>query len=292
MGDLGVIDMSFFSFFSNNSFKNWPRYERLSPLQVNLCDLSLNGIKIGDNWNELIKIGKPDNNNALKINQFKYQNFGCRILITDDMVDLFDIAVSGQQYDDLVPNEIDLICEDGINILLNDTTMISDLVPHLGNEVEKDVCDDEINLVYEGDLTVLQIDCSLDNIIKRIVIEGKIMPEEIKHVKFNKLIRVIYTLALSLCLLGVILLYLCLFKPYLPVNIPHIFLNSDVAVWLASLITLFFLLLRICSSFTRCPRCHRFIFGRYKPKPREKIKFKCQQCKIILVTDFEVEPYN
>lgn len=165
--------MSFFSFFSPNPFKEWPRYEQLSPLKVNLCDLSLNGIKIGDHWSALVKIGKPDNN-ALKTNEFKYQHFGLNVSINKNgIIDLFDIAVSGEQYDNLEPNEVDLICENGIRIHLNNHTMISDLIPHIGNEIDKEIDEDEINLVYEGASTIIQIDCSLDSIIYRITIERK-----------------------------------------------------------------------------------------------------------------------
>ena len=164
--------MGLFDIFFSDPVKKWIKNEPFSP-KLNLKDLSLNNIKIGDPWEKLEKLGRPDNSNPLKNQSFQYYSSGCTVEIYEGKVDAFSIAVSGEQYDNLIPTKSSLLCDDGELIAINEKSKISTLQPHLGEELEKEVDDEEINFCYETEKALLELDCSLNGIIMRIFVEEK-----------------------------------------------------------------------------------------------------------------------
>ena len=259
-----IWDMKMLSSILNNQLKHWPTYSSYGSIKLDLRNYSLNGIRIGDKWDKLIEIGKPDNNNALRIDAFEYKELGCIITITDGIISSFYINLSSSRYDNAHSKQIDLICEDGATVHLDSNSKIAELQPHIEDETRKEVDEDGITFVYESNTTILEIDCFLDDIIIGITVESNPNPlPEIKHTAFNKRIRflTIFTYFVSLC--SVILFFVLLFNksftiPLLPFIFPFVCI----------------FLLQLCKAFTICPQCHRFIFGRHELKHKENIKFR------------------
>ena len=164
--------MGFFDFFSKDLTQSWLSHGQF-PLKLNLQELSLNKIRIGDSWEKLEALGKPDKRHPLKLQKFDYAESGCSFETNNGKVDLFDIAVGGKQYDNLKPAKLSIVFEDGTEIHLKNNSKLSELSGHIWSETSRETDDEEINLVYKTNKATLYIDCSPDETIMRIVLEAK-----------------------------------------------------------------------------------------------------------------------
>jgi len=147
----------FFDFLFNDQTSGWNECFRV-PLALNLYSKSVNGVVIGDIYEKLQTLGRPDNRKPFKKNHFIYYPLGLEIYGANGKIHGFDFIFRvGQEALSLNENEakyvsceLSIVNKNGGQLLVNKNTSPADVERFFGAPTEKDDEDEDyLSLIYQ-----------------------------------------------------------------------------------------------------------------------------------------------
>jgi hypothetical protein len=159
--------LNIFDFLKADPSSTWPE-QQVQPLTLDLRKLSVNGISLGDPANYLSLLGRPSNKRPFREEQFIYSKLGFVVEIENHQVSYFGLPVLRREYDEVGPCELQVKFPDGSRLLVNETTVVEELLSRLPkpNEVDRDEDETVYFLSLYG--KTLELECSPDDKVRRI----------------------------------------------------------------------------------------------------------------------------
>ena len=147
----------FFDFLFNDQTSDWNDCFR-HPLSLNLYSKSVNNVALGDSYEKLRTLGRPDNRKPFKKNHFIYYRLGLEIFGTDGKIHSFyfnfreneEMLESNKDEAKSVSCELSIVNKNGGHLLANKNTSPTEVERFFGAPTEKDDEDEDyLSLIYQ-----------------------------------------------------------------------------------------------------------------------------------------------
>ena len=166
----------FFDFLFNDQTSGWNEYFRV-PLSLNLYSNSVNNVALGDSYEKLQTLGRPDNRKPFKKNNFIYYQLGLEIFGTDGKIHGFNFKFRANQemlelnQDEAkyVSCELSIFNKNGGQLLVNKNTSVGEVERFFGAPTEKDDEDEDyLSLIYQVGESYLDFEFGEGKVLERL----------------------------------------------------------------------------------------------------------------------------
>ncbi len=141
---------------------------------LDLQDLSLNGIRLGQPADVLSDFGRPSNKRPFRARRFIYGEIG-HIAETDaeGQIDFFAVAVDTDPVESIGPTRLDVVRPSGGRASIAQETSLDELHAMLGPPAKTDEDGDEVVVFYDIKGYYLEVECSPAQKVARVNLYAK-----------------------------------------------------------------------------------------------------------------------